>query len=94
LTRVLEAAGTLVTIAKDVKVQVEFNPAAVSAYRLVGYENRMLQSEDFNDDLKDAGEVGAGHNVTAIYEIVPVGAPGPARGNDDRSRLVRPAHED
>jgi Ca-activated chloride channel homolog len=75
LTRVLEAAGTLVTIAKDVKVQVEFNPAAVSAYRLVGYENRMLQSEDFNDDLKDAGEVGAGHNVTAIYEIVPVGAP-------------------
>jgi Ca-activated chloride channel family protein len=68
------AASTLVTIAKDVKVQVEFNPAAVSAYRLVGYENRMLQSEDFNDDRKDAGEVGAGHTVTAIYEIVPVGA--------------------
>jgi Ca-activated chloride channel family protein len=67
-------SGTLVTIAKDVKVQVEFNPAAVSAYRLVGYENRMLQSEDFNDDRKDAGEIGAGHTVTAIYEIVPVGA--------------------
>jgi Ca-activated chloride channel family protein len=71
---VREAASTLVTIAKDVKVQVEFNPAAVSAYRLVGYENRMLQSEDFNDDRKDAGEIGAGHTVTAIYEIVPVGA--------------------
>jgi Ca-activated chloride channel family protein len=71
---VREAASTLVTIAKDVKVQVEFNPASVSAYRLVGYENRMLQSEDFNDDRKDAGEIGAGHTVTAIYEIVPVGA--------------------
>ena len=71
---VREAASTLVTIAKDVKVQVEFNPAAVSAYRLVGYENRMLQSEDFSDDRKDAGEIGAGHTVTAIYEIVPVGA--------------------
>jgi Ca-activated chloride channel homolog len=71
---VREAASTLVTIAKDVKIQVEFNPSAVSAYRLVGYENRMLQSEDFNDDRKDAGEIGAGHTVTAIYEIVPVGA--------------------
>jgi Ca-activated chloride channel family protein len=71
---VREAGSTLVTIAKDVKVQVEFNPAAVSAYRLVGYENRMLQSEDFNDDRKDAGEIGAGHTITAIYEIVPVGA--------------------
>ena len=70
---VREAASTLVTIAKDVKVQVELNPAAVSAYRLVGYENRMLQSEDFNDDRKDAGEIGAGHTVTAIYEIVPTG---------------------
>ena len=71
---VREAGGTLVTIAKDVKIQVEFNPAAVSAYRLVGYENRMLQNEDFNDDRKDAGEIGAGHTVTAIYEIVPIGA--------------------
>jgi Ca-activated chloride channel family protein len=71
---VREAASTLVTIAKDVKIQVEFNPAAVSAYRLVGYENRLLQNEDFNDDRKDAGEIGAGHTVTAIYEIVPIGA--------------------
>lgn len=65
--------GTLVTIAKDVKVQVEFNPAQVSAYRLIGYENRLLRKEDFNDDTKDAGEIGAGHTVTALYEIVPPG---------------------
>jgi Ca-activated chloride channel family protein len=70
---VREAGGTLVTIAKDVKIQVEFNPRLVSAYRLIGYENRLLQHEDFNDDLKDAGEIGAGHSVTALYEIVPVG---------------------
>ncbi len=69
-----QLAGTLVTIAKDVKIQVEFNPAVVAAYRLIGYENRMLESEDFNDDKKDAGEIGAGHSVTALYEIVPVGA--------------------
>ena len=61
------------TIAKDVKIQVEFNPAKVSAYRLVGYENRILAAEDFNDDKKDAGELGAGHTVTALYEVVPVG---------------------
>lgn len=67
-------AGTLVTVAKDVKVQIEFNPAVVASYRLIGYENRMLAKEDFNDDTKDAGEVGAGHSVTALYEIVPVGA--------------------
>lgn len=72
---VREAGSTLVTVAKDVKIQVEFNPAAVSAYRLIGYENRLLENEDFTDDRKDAGEVGAGHTVTAIYEIVPVGAP-------------------
>lgn len=66
--------GTLVTIAKDVKIQVEFNPAHVQAYRLLGYENRALAAEDFNDDTKDAGEIGAGHTVTALYEIVPVGA--------------------
>jgi Ca-activated chloride channel family protein len=63
--------GTLVTIAKDVKIQVEFNPAEVGAYRLIGYENRMLRKEDFNDDRKDAGEIGSGHMVTALYEIVP-----------------------
>jgi len=65
--------STLVTIAKDVKLQVEFNPARVSAYRLIGYENRVLAKEDFNDDQKDAGEIGAGHAVTALYEIVPAG---------------------
>jgi Ca-activated chloride channel family protein len=68
-----QMAGTLVTIAKDVKIQVEFNPAKVASYRLIGYENRILAKEDFNDDTKDAGEIGAGHSVTALYEIVPVG---------------------
>lgn len=68
-----EAGGTLVTIAKDVKLQVEFNPATVSAYRLIGYENRILAREDFNDDKKDAGEIGSGHTVTALYELVPAG---------------------
>ena len=70
---VKEAGSTLVTIAKDVKIQVEFNPANVAGYRLIGYENRMLANQDFNDDKKDAGEIGAGHTVTAIYEIVPAG---------------------
>ena len=70
---VREAGSTLETIAKDVKIQVEFNPREVTAYRLIGYENRVLQREDFNDDKKDAGEIGAGHSVTALYEIVPVG---------------------
>jgi Ca-activated chloride channel homolog len=64
--------GTLNTIAKDVKVQVEFNPANVQAYRLIGYENRMMRAEEFNDDKKDAGELGSGHSVTALYEVVPV----------------------
>jgi len=68
-----QIGGTLMTIAKDVKIQVEFNPAEVEAYRLVGYENRMLAARDFNDDTKDAGEIGAGHTVTAFYEIVPAG---------------------
>lgn len=67
--------GTLVTIAKDVKIQVEFNPAVVREYRLVGYENRLLAKEDFNDDTKDAGEIGAGHSVTALYELVPANLP-------------------
>ncbi|HLS47508.1 MAG TPA: VWA domain-containing protein, partial [Gemmatimonadales bacterium] len=70
-----ELTATLFTIAKDVKVQVEFNPARVQAYRLIGYENRLLAKEDFNDDAKDAGELGAGHTVTALYEIVPAGMP-------------------
>src|SRR5437870_763170 len=66
--------GTLVTIAKDVKIQVEFNPARVASYRLIGYEKRMLRKEDFNNDRIDAGEIGAGHTVTALYEVVPLGA--------------------
>jgi len=70
--------GTLVTIAKDVKIQVEFNPAQVRGYRLIGYENRMLAKEDFNDDTKDAGEIGAGHTVTALYELVPASLPADA----------------
>jgi Ca-activated chloride channel homolog len=65
--------GTLVTVAKDVKLQVEFNPRVVSAYRLIGYENRLLEDQDFNDDLKDAGDMGAGHSVTALYELIPAG---------------------
>jgi Ca-activated chloride channel family protein len=68
-----EMTGTLVTIAKDVKIQIEFNPLKVAGYRLIGYENRVLAAEDFNDDKKDAGEIGAGHTVTALYEIVPAG---------------------
>ena len=78
---VTEAGATLVTIAEDVKIQVEFNPQRVRAYRLIGYENRLLRAEDFADDAKDAGEIGAGHSVTALYEIVPAGsgAGAPAR---------------
>jgi len=72
-----EFGGTLFTIAKDVKLQVEFNPAKVQGYRLVGYENRMLKKEDFNNDQKDAGELGSGHTVTALYEIIPVGIKSP-----------------
>jgi Ca-activated chloride channel homolog len=71
---VKEMGGTMFTIAKDVKLQIEFNPAKVKAYRLVGYENRLLNNEDFNDDKKDAGELGSGHTVTAIYEIIPAGS--------------------
>tara|TARA_R110002033_G_scaffold26394_6_gene60446 strand:- start:61814 stop:63925 length:2112 start_codon:yes stop_codon:yes gene_type:complete len=68
-----EFGGTLYTIAKDVKIQIEFNPTKVQAYRLIGYENRLLADEDFIDDTKDAGELGSGHKVTALYEIIPVG---------------------
>ncbi len=70
-----QLTGSTITIAKDVKIQVEFNPATVASYRLIGYENRLLAARDFRDDRKDAGEIGAGHSVTALYEIVPVGGP-------------------
>ena len=68
-----EMGGTLITVAKDVKIQVEFNPRYVAGYRLIGYENRLLNKEDFNDDKVDAGEIGSGHSVTALYEIIPAG---------------------
>ncbi|MDQ2772253.1 MAG: von Willebrand factor type A domain-containing protein [Bacteroidota bacterium] len=74
---VAQFGGTLFTVAQDVKLQIEFNPARVASYRLVGYENRLLEAEDFNNDRKDAGELGAGHTVTALYEIVPVGSSQP-----------------
>ncbi len=80
---VSEMGGTLLTIAQDVKIQVEFNPTEVGAYRLIGYENRMLTNEDFNDDSKDAGELGAGHTVTALYEIIPAGSKKIAKKVDD-----------
>jgi Ca-activated chloride channel family protein len=75
--------GTLFTIAKDVKLQLEFNPAKVKAYRLIGYENRMLRKEDFSDDTKDAGELGAGHTVTALYEVIPYGSTEVIPGSDE-----------
>ena len=81
---VQELGATLYTIAKDVKLQVEFNPARVKSYRLIGYENRLLADRDFNDDTKDAGEMGAGHSVTALYEIVPVD------GDPEDDRAVDP----
>jgi secreted protein with Ig-like and vWFA domain len=86
-------SGTLVTIAKDVKIQIEFNPAVIRSYRLLGYENRMLAARDFKDDTKDAGEIGAGHTVTALYELVPVGAPEPQVVVDDLKYAPKPAAE-
>lgn len=83
-----QLAGTLVPIAKDVKVQVEFNPERVASYRLLGYENRVLADRDFDDDRKDAGEIGAGHSVTALYEVVPVTGP-PAPGRSLRYQSAR-----
>ena len=80
---VKEAGATLVTVAKDVKLQIEFNPTTVAGYRLIGYENRLLKDEDFNDDKKDAGDIGAGHSVTALYEIVPAGVAVPSAGKVD-----------
>ncbi|MBK7874293.1 MAG: VWA domain-containing protein [Planctomycetes bacterium] len=88
---VSEMGGTLTTIAKDVKLQLEFNPAEVQAWRLIGYENRVLAHQDFNDDTKDAGEIGAGHDVTALYEIVPVGVPFQASGVDPLKYQTPPA---
>jgi Ca-activated chloride channel homolog len=83
--------GTLVTIAKDVKIQIEFNPARVSSYRLIGYEKRILAAEDFNNDKKDAGEIGAGHTVTALYEIVPTnGREDGPRGEVDDLKYQKP----
>ncbi|NND98488.1 MAG: VWA domain-containing protein [Pirellulaceae bacterium] len=81
--------GTLVTIAKDVKIQVEFNPAEVSAYRLIGYENRVMAAEDFADDKKDAGEIGAGHTVTALYELVPADASDDELVDDDAAGGIK-----
>lgn len=78
-----EFGSTMYTVAKDVKIQVEFNPAFVNAYRLIGYESRLLNKEDFNDDTKDAGELGSGHTVTALYEIIPVGVKNTFGGVDN-----------
>jgi len=86
-----QAGATLVTVAKDVKLQIELNPAAVAGYRLIGYENRALRDEDFNDDKKDAGDVGAGHSVTALYEIVPAGVAVPAAKVDALKYQTKPA---
>jgi len=88
-----ELSSTLMTIAKDVKIQVEFNPSRVSEYRLIGYANRVLNEEDFNNDTVDAGEIGAGHRVTALYEITLAGSPGqrlPARRYPTETRLIAP----
>jgi Ca-activated chloride channel family protein len=91
---VSEFGGTLFTIAKDVKLQIEFNPAKVQGYRLIGYENRMLAKEDFNNDKKDAGELGSGHTVTALYEVVPVGAKTDVFDNVDELRYQKPVRKD
>ncbi|HEX6083595.1 MAG TPA: VWA domain-containing protein [Thermoanaerobaculia bacterium] len=88
---VQEMGATLLTVARDVKIQVEFNPAAVGAYRLIGYENRLLRAEDFNNDAKDAGEIGAGHSVTALYEIVPPGGDVPSGSVDALKYQTRSA---
>ncbi len=87
---VKEMGATLVTVAKDVKIQVDFNPEQVVEYRLIGYENRMLAKEDFNDDAKDAGEIGAGHHVTALYELVPAKAGGGGLEAAQKDVAVKP----
>jgi len=86
-----EFGGTMFTIAKDVKLQIEFNPSLVQAYRLVGYENRLLNKEDFNNDKKDAGELGSGHTVTALYEIIPVGVESEFTDDVDPLKYQKPA---
>ena len=91
---VTEMGATLLTIAKDVKLQIEFNPTRVAAYRLLGYENRLLRDEDFTDDRKDAGELGAGHTVTALYELIPPGGADldKVRAPNDLRYTTAPAH--
>ena len=86
-----QMSGTLVTIAKDVKIQIEFNPSQVNSYRLIGYENRLLAKEDFNNDKKDAGEIGAGHTVTALYEVVPAGMTPDETPGVDALKYQKPA---
>ncbi|MDR0656909.1 MAG: VWA domain-containing protein [Treponema sp.] len=86
-----QIAGTLITIANDVKIQVEFNPATVGAYRLIGYENRIMRSEEFNDDTVDAGDIGAGHTVTAFYELIPPGSEAGALPQADPLKYSVPA---
>jgi Ca-activated chloride channel family protein len=88
-----QMAGTLVTIAKDVKLQLEFNPAKVASYRLIGYENRMLAKEDFNNDMKDAGEIGAGHTVTALYELVPASEGSAGETSVDALKYQKPSEK-
>ncbi|MDQ6612169.1 MAG: VWA domain-containing protein [Gemmatimonadota bacterium] len=89
-----ELGATLLTVANDVKLQVEFNPAAVKAYRLIGYEDRLLRDEDFIDDRKDAGDIGSGHSVTAFYEVVPVGVTGTTEIRaSDGLRYAKPSEE-
>lgn len=85
-----EFGATMHTVAKDVKLQVEFNPAQVQAYRLIGYESRLLQDEDFNNDAKDAGEMGAGHTVTAFYEVIPAGVESDNAGKVDELKYQKP----
>lgn len=92
-TLVTEFGGTLFTIAKDVKLQVEFNPVKAGAYRLIGYENRMLNKEDFNNDKKDAGDLGSGHTVTALYEVIPAGVKSKFLENVDELKYQKPAEE-
>ena len=87
---VTQMGGTLNAIAKDVKIQIEFNPACIRGYRLIGYESRILAKEDFNNDKKDAGELGSGHTVTALYEIIPVGVKADELQSVDSLRYQRP----
>ena len=89
---VREMGATLVTVAKDAKIQIEFNPARVDSYRLIGYENRALRDEEFNDDTRDGGEIGAGHQVTVLYEIVPAGTEYPAGRVDPTQVSDSPLH--